>query len=393
VANGIRTRSGYFLIFVKNARKGRGYCLSSSLEKKSFMTWPATIRRLAVLNCAELFCRRLLPNWPQHNDIFVVVNCSELSCCSNWNELTRMKIKKMAGCAGGGAITIQLPYSGHFDMLIRQLDMSTPLAKVFSRTGAQKTRTTGWAWRDEATCRHYFADRVAKRLKQSDASAFLSEFLQRMPDTGFSPVHLKLEASGSKAPRVSEIGEAFAESVLEDFFECHFPWPTGCDRRETTGNPTGPDMPGFHLPQASKARFAFGEVKSSSQADSPPIVVLGVDQKGTESDCLVAQLRRLLTETERRQTLIAWLGFRATIKSNWKQQYDSTFNHYCVTGDCLVLGCLIRGGVVETEADLVDAEVALAPLTAERELWLFAFYVPFHKSKWQSIVMGKDVPS
>ena len=270
----------------------------------------------------------------------------------------------------------------------KSTEMKSPFAQVYHRPSANSVRTFGYAWRDAESCREYLGRRVASRLKAGDSSEFLRKYLERMPDTGFSLTHLQIEAAQSKPPRDWEVGEAFAESVLEDYFDCLFPWPTSRDQREKEGCATGPDLPGYHLPDAKSARFAFGEVKSSSHEISPPAVISGVDGKAGR-ETLVGQLRRLLTEPERRQNLIAWLGFRETLDANGKSRFDAAFRRYGKRGECLIAGCLVSGQRPENETDLANVHDALEAEVCEHELWLFAFYLPFGKADWPSLVAAQ----
>jgi hypothetical protein len=265
---------------------------------------------------------------------------------------------------------------------------SVPLIETYAVDANRRSRAAGFVWRDTESCREYFQKRVANRLRAADATEFLRDYLQRMPDTGFSLTHLRIEAAQSRMLRDWEIGEAFAECVLEDWHGCLFPWPTSRDRREEEGCLTGPDLPGYCLCPAKPARFAFGEIKSSSQKTSPPAVIFGVDKKAG-NDTLVGQLRRLLTEHTRRQTLIAWLGFRDTSDAEAGARFDRALRNYRDTGDCLIIGCLVSGNRTESEVDLEDACRALDDNVAERELWLFAFYLPFEKADWPSLVAAK----
>jgi hypothetical protein len=266
----------------------------------------------------------------------------------------------------------------------------TALTEVYSASTDNRVRSVGYTWRDATSCREYFGRRVSGRLKAGDGSAFLRKYLDRMPDTGFSLGYLRAEALRSKPPRDWEVGEAFAESVLEDYFECVFPWPTSRDQREKEGHPTGPDLPGYHLPSGKPPRFAFGEVKSSSQKSSPPTVVSGVDGKGGKKT-LVGQLRRLLTEPARCHILIAWLGFREPPDA--KIRFDSALKHYGESGECLITGCLVSGKRSESQTDLADAHSALEANICEHELWLFAFYLPFEKADWPALVAAKGAQS
>jgi hypothetical protein len=221
------------------------------------------------------------------------------------------------------------------------------------------------------------------------APPFLRGYIARMPDTGFSLTHLQAEAIRERLPRDWEVGEAFAEAALEDHFDCLFPWPTARDHRENEGHATGPDSPGYHLPsQEGSARFAFGEVKSSGQRQSPPAVVSGIDSKAGDGT-LVGQLRRLLLEPARRQQLIAWLGFREAHGAAGAVRFGAALDHYGKTGDCLIVGCLVSGKRPESKLDLAVAREALKGMVAGRELWLLAFYLPFEKSEWPSLVAAK----
>jgi hypothetical protein len=107
---------------------------------------------------------------------------------------------------------------------------------------------------------------------------------------------------------------------------------------------------------------------------------------------LVGQLRRLLTEPFRRNTLISWLGFRATSETS-SARFEQAFKRYGETGDCLIVGSLVCGNRVENKNDLSDAQATLAGLVSDRELWLIAFYIPFKKTDWPSLVApnGEEV--
>ncbi len=267
--------------------------------------------------------------------------------------------------------------------------MKTPFVEAYRLDGAAQIRSHGYAWRDGDTCRAYLRGRVAGRLREGDGAEFLRNYIARMPDTGFSLKHLRAEAIQSKPPRDWEVGEAFAEAVLEDHFDCLFPWPTARDQREKEGHATGPDLPGYHLPDKGPERFTFGEVKSSEQKKSPPTVVSGIDAKAGNAT-LVGQLRRLLTEPTRRQNLIAWLGFREARDTTGTLRFDSALRRYRKTGDCLVVGCLVSGIRPESEVDLVAAQAMLHGIVSEGELWLLAFYLPFDKAEWPSLVAAKE---
>lgn len=257
------------------------------------------------------------------------------------------------------------------------------------QTEQTRIRVVGLVAESEIECRDYFAGRIADRLRQGDGAAFLRAYIARMPDTGFSSTHLRAEIIHGRHPRDWEVGEAFAEAVLEDHFDCLFPWPTARDQRESEGHATGPDSPGYHLPSQGNTRFAFSEVKSSGQKKkSPPAAVSGIDGKAGNTT-LIGQLRRLLSEPARRQKLMAWLGFKEERDVEGKGRFDAALDHYRRMGDCLIVGCLVSGKRPANDLDLAAAHEALKGMVDERELWLLAFYLPFEKTEWPSLVAAK----
>jgi hypothetical protein len=268
--------------------------------------------------------------------------------------------------------------------------VSIEMQPVYSSRPTPSAQIDGWQCFSENSCRDYFKNRVRDRLMQCDATAVLSEYLSRIPATGFTLDNLVEQIQPTRSPRDWEVGEAFAEVILEDLHNCRFPWPTSKDHREDMGHPTGPDLPGFHLGDSiAKTRFAFGEVKSSSQKTSPPLAVLGIGDKCKKDD-FVGQLLRLLQQPSRRQQLISWLQHRCANHDRWGGHYDSAFQSYFGCKAATIWGCLIRGGC---EPDIADLQVALdelAALCGTIELRLNAFYLPFKKSDWPELLDWPD---
>lgn len=265
--------------------------------------------------------------------------------------------------------------------------MKAQALKTEYRIGGGRTLIVlGWSWTAAADCREYLATRVRGRLKASDGSVALREYLQRMPDTGFRSDELSGQIQPSRVPRDWEIGEAIAEAVLEDESGCIFPWPTGWDRREDKGSLPGVDLVGFHRAASCEStRFAFGEVKSSSDVTSPPSVV---GSPGTQSpDRLVSQLRRLLTERKRRQDLIAWLRWRSFQDADSQRLFaEAIVAYFTAQPDALILGVLVRGAVASQPTDLEAIAQHLSEFAGSLELRLFAVYLPFGMKDWPALV-------
>jgi len=99
-----------------------------------------------------------------------------------------------------------------------------------------------------------------------------------------------------------QVGEAIAEAVLEDSQGVTLPWNVRRDERNPRASLQGADIVGISdEPQGS--RLVFGEVKSSSDQNSPPTVVTG--KSGMDK-----QLERLIEDNKLKFALIKWLSAR-----------------------------------------------------------------------------------
>jgi len=244
-----------------------------------------------------------------------------------------------------------------------------------------QTNLEGWGFDSGAECKTYLAERVRAKLQQSDSTTVLQEYLVEMADTGFDTSVLRKQVETPPIAKDWEVGEAFAEVILEDNFEASFPWPTSWDKRTPKASLPGPDMPGFH--KKVSPRFLFGEVKSSSEAKSPPQVA------SSGNDCLCNQVKRLLTSHAHRQQLIGWLLVRAQDSSRWKPIFDEALKRYA-DGEACICGVLVRGGLEPTSDDLAPVQNALTASVGTFDVMLLAFYLPFDKSKWVSLVYGME---
>ena len=163
-------------------------------------------------------------------------------------------------------------------------------------------------------------------LSSAVATEFALESLQRI-------VHL---------PPVTEewrVGEAFAEAYLVEHQQCHFPWPTGRDLRNPNASPAGTDLVGFQCDGdadvPNRYRFAFGEVKTSSQQLYPPNVMFG--RHG-----LINQLENLMQSNLVKDALVRYLFFHSQ-DSNWTVQFQSAISRYLENAeDISLFGVLVR---------------------------------------------------
>lgn len=123
--------------------------------------------------------------------------------------------------------------------------------------------------------RQYLRDVVRPRLADEESS-FEAELLG-LATTGVKTRFVERVLQAVPEPEAWEIGEAFAECVLRDDpgREVHWPWNTVRDRRTPRASLPGADLVGF-CRDGADVFLLIGEVKTSSDTDTPPSVMRGV---------------------------------------------------------------------------------------------------------------------
>jgi hypothetical protein len=186
--------------------------------------------------------------------------------------------------------------------------------------------------------------------------------------------------------RTWRIGEALAEIVLEENFNCRFHWNELRDARNPKGNKTGADLVGF-IESKGSVLFLFGEVKTSSEiANRPPQVM-------TNADGIENQLKDLYNNNKKRQILITYL------KSKTRELHDShpfkvDYNlalrsYYAINQVYQLIGVLIR----DVEVDHRDVSISFnrikTTILNPIGLKLIALYTSIQKSNWSNILTSK----
>jgi hypothetical protein len=141
---------------------------------------------------------------------------------------------------------------------------------------------------------------VAEVVFDDTGIAGLTALLEGIPDTEFDPFEIRRILANRKVPENWRVGEALAEAYLVDHRFCNFPWPDERDERKSGSSLPGADLVGFQR-DGETARFAFGEVKTSSEAKYPPGAMHG--RTG-----LKQQLEDLRDEVSIRDDLVKYLG-------------------------------------------------------------------------------------
>jgi hypothetical protein len=180
-------------------------------------------------------------------------------------------------------------------------------------------------------------------------------------------------------PPTWRIGEALAESVLQEHRGAMWPWNDARDRKTPRASLPGADLVGF-LPVEETVVLLFGEVKTSSAKDTPPSVMTG--RTG-----MIHQLESLATDRSIHSALLMWLHARCRDES-FKEAYKIAVGNYFNSGGLrlALVGVLVR----DTDPNVLDVQsraLALSkqiqhPGTGE----LIAMYVPAPVTSWLAML-------
>ena len=212
---------------------------------------------------------------------------------------------------------------------------------------------------------------VSEIIRDDKGNEAVEELLLGVADTGFKQDVVRRILSHDRVPEDWRVGEALAECYIRDHRQCTFPWPAARDQKNPESSPTGADLVGFQKtnPGEANSRFAFGEVKTSTEHRWPPQVMFG--RHG-----MVRQLEALRDNPDTKDHLVKYLGHRVT-NAKWKKQYiQSTARYLANPADVSLFGVLVRD-VEPKEADLSSRAKALATnCPRSTAIELIAAYLP-----------------
>jgi len=195
------------------------------------------------------------------------------------------------------------------------------------------------------------ADICFDTSRQCDFNAYIAS----LSETGFNDSGLTL----SKI-KDWQVGEGFAEAYLCSHYGCSFPWSNNRDLKNPNSSLTGADLVGY-----CKGQFAFGEVKTSKEQQSPPQVT---SKKG---DGLNAQLNKLCADSDARWALVQYLFYRQKDKAEYQAACASYLQN---NTNFYIFGVLLRN----TEPALNDWNYLKKHLEphAQNSVFLIGLYLP-----------------
>ncbi|HWQ96232.1 MAG TPA: hypothetical protein VN368_02555 [Candidatus Methylomirabilis sp.] len=209
---------------------------------------------------------------------------------------------------------------------------------------------------------------VSKVVFDDEGTADLTSMLSGLHDTEFNWEAVKRVLEHYRQPEVWRVGEALAESYLAHYRTCTFPWPDGRDERKSGSCLPGADLVGFQL-DGSTERFAFGEVKTSSEKFYPPGAMYG--RTG-----LKKQVEDLRDKVGIRDDLVKYLWHRA-VNASWKDRFIIAFRRYNSDNtDVMLFGVLVR----DVEPHEEDLRIRVSKLSEgcphAMSIELLALYLP-----------------
>lgn len=220
------------------------------------------------------------------------------------------------------------------------------------------------------------SDDITERARDVTFENDVADRLQDLASTGASTEWLAefLDEATSNEVLPWQVGEAIAEAVLENNHGVNFPWNVRRDERNPRASLQGADIVGIS-DELQGCRLVFGEVKSSSDQNSPPSVVTG--KSGLDK-----QLERLIDDKKLKYALIKWL--LARVGDAAESSFDEALAAFIESEGTSVrlIGVLVRD-TPANERDVSQRGRALGEQVPEPgSVELYALYMPRPMAEW-----------
>lgn len=261
----------------------------------------------------------------------------------------------------------------------------TALASTLCYTGGD--RSASWYGREVEDCEQFqsYLRKVVKP-RVDDANTGFEAELRSMATTGMDTEFVENLLNALPDEKPWAIGEALAECVLADHEtrEICWPWNHVRDRRTPRASLPGADLVGF-CKEGENVVLLFGEVKTSSDARTPPNVMNG-------SGGMAWQLKDEATRLDIQHALLKWLRARCD-SPKYRALYQAAAQRYVQSHgkEILLVGILLR----DTEANELDvaarAKSLAASLGGPTRIEVTAWYLPASIEDWPELLHG-DAP-
>ena len=211
---------------------------------------------------------------------------------------------------------------------------------------------------------------VASRLHDEEGTTEFETHLQGVANTGFARDSLNaILAAEIPEERDWAVGEAMAEAYLSRAHEITWPWNMKRDKRNPNASLPGADLVGFEI-GGDEVRLALGEVKTSTDKNTPPDVMYGRSGMTHQIDNLANRLSLI-------HQLLIWLlpRCKGTVHED---SFNTAIRLFLESGNKAIalFGVLIR----DTRPNVLDLEsrgrTLAKSLQDPTNCHLFAIYLP-----------------
>lgn len=233
---------------------------------------------------------------------------------------------------------------------------------------------------DDAECFVKYLQEVV-RPRVSDSDLGFEADLRALATTGMVTEFVERLLRAVPELEGWEIGEALAECILktDSGLDIHWPWNTVRDRRTPRASLPGADLVGF-CKYNDVVLLVFGEVKTSSDRNTPPNVMNG-------GSGMAWQLENCATLLDIQRTLLQWLHARCTSKP-LRTLYEQAVGRFLASEgkELLIVGVLLRD-TKPNKDDLQRRGKCLSQKLLEpTKTQLFAWYLPVPISDWSKLL-------
>ena len=258
----------------------------------------------------------------------------------------------------------------------------TALPATVAYTGSEGVaRWEGHEVSDENAFRLFLRGPVAGRMRDIGAQEPFEDELRALATTGLGTEFLECFLVAVPEESDWEIGEALAETILEEDEnrEVVWPWNERRDRRTPQASLPGADLVGFCRDTRGFA-LLFGEVKTSSEVGAPPQVMYG--RSG-----MTWQLEGNATRLGVQHSLLKWLRFRC-LTPDLVTMYREAVGRYLNSSgkDLLLIGVLLRDTGSDERDVMSRARYLAGRLDNPTRVEVLAWYLPIAVAEWPEVL-------
>ena len=262
------------------------------------------------------------------------------------------------------------------------MTMVAALAPELRYSGSKgSVQWRGYAVINEARFNSYITSRVKARVNDDEPPGQFAAELRGMATTGMETQFVENLLRAVPEEQSWAVGEALAECVLADdeIREICWPWNLVRDRRTPRASLPGADLVGF-CKEGDSVLLLFGEVKTSSDANTPPNVMYG-------SGGMTWQLKDDATRLDIQHALLKWLRARCD-SDELRVLYLAAVQSYVQSfgKEILLVGILLR----DTEPSELDVTARAKCLTqmlgSPTRIEITAWYLPVPIKDWPTLL-------